>query len=61
MSKIFKLLKKVIIAAFFIYGYNILAQPLNIIVPLNLITIAYVTFFGVPGLISLIIIYISAF
>lgn len=61
MSKIFKILKRIIIAAFFIYGYNILAQPLNIIVPLNLITIGYVAFFGVPGLISLIIIYISAF
>lgn len=61
MSRIFRLFKKIIIAAFFIYGYNILAQPLNIIVPLNLITIGYVTIFGVPGLISLIIIYISAF
>ena len=61
MSKLFKFFKKFIIAAFFVYGYNVLAQPLNLIIPLNLITITYVTVFGVSGLISLIIIYIFAF
>ena len=61
MYKLIKLLKKFIISAFFIYGYNLLAQPLNIIIPLNFFTIIYVVLFGVPGLISLIIIYLYAF
>jgi hypothetical protein len=61
MSKLFKILKKILFAAFFIYGYNILANPLNIIIPLNFITILYVSLFGLTGLFSLILIYIFSF
>ena len=61
MSKLFNILKKVVFAAFFIYGYNVIAQPLNIIIPLNIITILYVSIFGIPGLLSLITIYIFSF
>jgi len=61
MSKIFQLIKKILFAVFFIYGYNILAKPLNIIIPFNYITILYVSLFGVTGLFSLILIYIFSF
>lgn len=61
MSKLFKLFKRIIFAAFFIYGYNVIAQPLNVIIPLNLITILYVTTFRVTGLLSLILIYVFSF
>ncbi len=61
MSKIFKILRKILVGAFLIYGYNVLAQPLNLPIPLNFFTIGYVAIFGVTGLISLIIVLIYAF
>ena len=61
MPRIIKLVKKFILSVFFIYGYNMLAQPLGIIIPLNIFTILYVMMFGVLGLVSLIIIFICSF
>ena len=54
--KIFKLLKKIIISSFLIYGYNLLAQPLKAIIPLNVVTVSTVALLGIPALFSLIII-----
>lgn len=54
LKKIFKIIKKIVFSMFLIYGYNLIAVPLGIIVPLNIITIIYVTLFGVPALLSLI-------
>jgi len=61
MFKIFKLLKMMVLSTFFIYGYDVLANPLNLAIPLNIYTLGYVSFFGVSGLVSLIIIYIFSF
>jgi len=59
--KSFKLLRLIVLSTFLIYGFDVLANPLNILIPLNIITIFYVSIFGVSGLISLIIIYIISF
>lgn len=56
MKKIFKLLKKIIISSFLVYGYNLLAQPLNLIIPINFITVSSVAVLGIPALFALIII-----
>lgn len=56
LKKIFSVLKKVIYSSFLIYGYNMVAAPLNLIIPLNLITVGLVMLLGFPSLISLIII-----
>ena len=61
MFKFFKLLKLIVLSTFFIYGFDVLANPLNILIPLNFFTIFSVSVFGVSGLISLIIIYIISF
>lgn len=61
MSKILNILKKILISSFLIYGFNILAVSLNINIPLNIITIGYVSIFGAPALISLIMVYIFGF
>jgi len=61
MFKSFKLLRLIVLSTFLIYGFDVLANPLNILIPLNIITIFYVSIFGVSGLISLIIIYIISF
>lgn len=54
VKKIFKILKKIVFSMFLIYGYNLIAVPLGILVPLNILTILYVSIFGVPALLSLI-------
>lgn len=61
MSKILNILKKILVSSFLIYGFNLLAVSLNINIPLNIITIGYVSILGAPALISLIMIYIFGF
>ena len=56
LKKIFGILKKIIMSAFLIYGYNLIASPLNLVVPINLITVFSVSFFGFPALFSFIVI-----
>jgi len=53
---IYKILKKIIISAFILYGYNLIASPLNLIIPINFVTIGILSIFGLPAIFSLIII-----
>ena len=56
MLKIFLvLLERIIISVLLIYAYNKLSLPLNIIIPINLITIFLVTLFGIPSILMLIL------
>jgi SigmaK-factor processing regulatory protein BofA. len=52
IKKIFKIFRKIVISSFLLYGYNILAQPLNLLIPINIITVSVVSFLGVPALLS---------
>ena len=51
---ILKILKNVILAFCFIYGFDLIATGMNIFIPINIITIAIVAILGLPGLLSLI-------
>lgn len=55
LKKIFSIIKKIIYSSFLIYGYNLLAAPLNLIIPINVITVGLVMLLGFPVIISLII------
>ena len=55
---LFKLLRKIIISSFLIYGYNLLAQPLKAIIPINIVTVSTVALLEIPALFSLILILI---
>ena len=61
MQIILKIIKKIIFSSFLLYGYNLLALPLNILIPINLINIGIITIFGVPSLFSLILIHVIIF
>ena len=50
-----KYLKKFIFAVFVIYTYNMIAVNFNMIIPINLWTVSFVSFFDFPALITLII------
>lgn len=56
MKKIYGLLKRIIISAFLLYSFNLVMSPLNILIPINLITVSILVVLGIPGLISLFII-----
>lgn len=55
MKLLFKLIKKIIVSAFLLYGYNLIACNFNMIIPINLYTISGVTFLGIPSILALII------
>ncbi len=55
MKLIIKALKRVIFTAFLLYGYNLIAVNFNMIIPINLFTIGFVTFLGVPAILALVL------
>ena len=55
LKKFLVLLENIIISVLLIYAYNKLSLPLNIIIPINLITIFLVTLFGIPSILMLIL------
>lgn len=61
LKKILELVKKIIFSIVLLYGYNVIAAPINVIVPINFITIGAVTILGFPALFAFIIINIMAF
>ncbi len=50
---IFKILKKVVIGMILLFGYNTFLSSLNLMIPINVITILVASFFDVPGIIGL--------
>lgn len=58
IQRIFKFMKRMIFSSFLLYGYNMLSLPLNIIVPINVITILGITILGIPALFAFILIHI---
>ena len=61
LKKIFGLIKKIVFSVFLIYGFNLIAEPLNLIIPINIITVGLITILGMPALLSLILIYFIVF
>ena len=45
-----KVIRKIIMSAFLIYAFNMVAVHFNIVLPINLWTIFYITLFDIPGL-----------
>lgn len=48
-----KILKKVVIGMILLFGYNTFLSSLNLMIPINVITIIVTSFFDVPGIIGL--------
>ena len=61
LKQIFKIIKKIIMSVFLLYGYNLIAAPLGFIIPINLITISLITLLGIPALLSLVFVLIVVF
>lgn len=61
MKKVLVFFKRFIISSFLLYGYNLIASTFNLVVPINLVTIALVGGLGVPALFALILLKLIAF
>ena len=61
MKKILKIIKKIILSGFLLYGYNLIAAPLDLIIPINYITLLVTTILGIPGLLVLITVLVVVF
>ncbi len=56
MKKIVKIMKNILFSILILYGYNMLATSLNLIVPINVVTVGSITILGMPALFALILI-----
>ncbi len=61
MKKVLDFLKRFVLGAFVLYGYNLIAGSFGHVVPINIITIGLVGTLGVPALFALILLKIIAF
>ena len=61
MKKIIQIVKRIVFSSFLLYGYNILVEPLGLIIPINVITVGVLSIFGIPALFSFILIYVMIF
>lgn len=53
---IYKIIKRIIISCFFLYAYNLLVQPIGLIIPINIFTVGALSILGIPALLALIFI-----
>lgn len=61
VKNFFKLIKKILMSVFLLYGYNIIAEPLGFIIPINLITVLLISFLGIPALLALVFVLVIVF
>ncbi len=57
LRKVFEIVKKIVLAFLFIYSLNLFVNSLNILIPINLFTLGTVTALGLPGLLSLVVMF----
>lgn len=50
-------MKKIILAVFLVYAFNLLVSGLKIFIPINVVTVSVVASLGMSGLLALVAIY----
>lgn len=55
LKKIFNIIRKLVVAVLLIYAYNKLAVPLNVVIPINIITVLLVSLGGIPSILMLVL------
>ncbi len=55
IKKALEFIKKVVLSFAILYTYNLIAVNFNMVIPINIITVSLIVFFGVPSLIALIL------
>lgn len=52
---LYRLLKRIIISSFVLYGYNFISSNFNLILPINVISVSVVSILGSSGLFGLVL------
>lgn len=55
---LFKILRKIILGMILLFAYNTFLSSLNVIIPINYVTIIIASLFDVPGIICLVLFFI---
>jgi hypothetical protein len=50
IKKVLSLLKRIVLGGFILYAYNIMASPLNLLIPINLVTLGIIGIFGITAI-----------
>ena len=61
IKKIIKFSGKIVVSSFLLYGYNILIQPMGLIIPINIITVLIISILGIPSFLCLIFLMLYAY
>lgn len=61
LKKIFKIIRRVVFTVFLLYGYNLIMSPLNLMIPINLITVGFISILGSGALLGFIAILLIVF
>lgn len=61
MKFFLKIIKRFITGIFMLYGFNLIASSLGLIIPINLITIVLVGVMGLPVLLGLVLFLVLIF
>ena len=57
VKKLIVVLKRVVFSFILLYSLNLFVNSLNIIIPINIFTLGVVSFLGIPGIFSLIVMF----
>lgn len=60
-KKLLEIIKKVIFSVLVLYGYNLISSPLNLMVPINIVTVSLISILGMPALLALILVLLLVF
>lgn len=60
-KKIFKIIRRIVFTVLLLYGYNLIMAPLDMMIPINIITVSLITILGSSALLGLIVILLVLF
>lgn len=61
LKKVLFIFRRIIFSSFLLYGYNVILNPINVFVPINIITLLSISIFGIPALLSFVLVYLVVF
>ena len=61
LKSILKIIKKIVISIIVLYGYNLITQPFNLNIPINIITILIMVLFDTSGFVGMVLFYFLNF
>lgn len=56
-----KVIKRIVVAGFLLYGYNVIMAPLNLLIPINIFTVLLTAIFGIVAIPFLVIVLLFIF